>query len=154
MRRDKRWNSLGQKRIVELSIIRHSVLLVNEQIKRSNLSRRQAIASGTKTQIIWRINPKGKGLVLKTSSSESHRVWFRDPHPPPIETPVVAGLDADKKHHGILRHCRQARKSEIGNADSLKFLVEEIQLLVEQMEPSGKAIRGWQLTAASYAGLA
>ena len=32
---------------------------------------------------IWRINPKGKGPVLKTGSSGASRVWFRDPHPPP-----------------------------------------------------------------------
>ena len=32
---------------------------------------------------IWRINPKGKGTVLKTVSSGASRVWFRDPHPPP-----------------------------------------------------------------------
>ena len=53
--------------------------------------------------ITWEINPKGKGLVLKTSSSESNRVWFRDPHLPPVHRNacLVTSLDADKKKHGI-----------------------------------------------------
>ena len=41
--------------------------------------------------IIRRINPKGKGTVLKTVSSGASRVWFRDPHPPPDARAIRSG---------------------------------------------------------------
>ena len=72
---------------------------------------------------LWRINPKGKGLVLKTSSSGRPCVVSRSTSSSNTqETLVIASSDEDKKQHGQ-RQVNSAEKWDRENADPLEVSI-------------------------------